>query len=169
MMLTYGNWPFIQIRCHVDEVLRYSFVYGLRHEAIQCRLLSETDLTTKPWKSHKPWKPPTAMQRPSRDFQHQPVRFLQSNHTKTKSTALPQTCYRCNRPGHNTTTCLNPMHVARRGTLLQLADRSLKANLSSSTHLTKGDVSNQELRKHTRSRLRKPITIPAAMSISYST
>ena len=60
----------------LDEVLRDRFVCGLRHDAIQRRLLSETALT-----------------------------YTKAMEIAQRSSDSQQACYRCNRPGHSASTC----------------------------------------------------------------
>ena len=87
----------------LDEVLRDHFVCGLRHDAIQRRLLSETALTyTKAMEIAQSMEAADRNSKAFKGVEH-PVRKLHSN--SSRSSDSQQACYRCNRPGHSASTC----------------------------------------------------------------
>ena len=91
--------------CHfgdkLEEALRDRFVCGLRHEALQRRLLSEVDLTYA-----KAMEIALAMEAADRD-----TKAFKTTDLSVKKFQRPtpsgdsQSCYRCNRPGHNANSC----------------------------------------------------------------
>ena len=85
---------------HLEEALRDRFVCGLRHEAIQRRLLSEVDLTYT-----KALDIASAMEAANRDAKaFQSVEpMLKKLHSRAKAKDA-QPCFGCNRPGHSATT-----------------------------------------------------------------
>ena len=86
---------------HLEEALRDRSMCGLRHEAIQRRLLSEVDLIyTKALDIASAME---AANRGAKAFQLvEPT--LKKLHSRAK-TKDAQPCFRCNRPGHSATTC----------------------------------------------------------------
>ena len=86
----------------LEEALRDRFVCGLRHEAIQRRLLSEVDLSYA-----KAMEIASAMEAADRDTKSLKgseaiLGKLQGLTGKGKDS---QACYRCNRAGHSASTC----------------------------------------------------------------
>lgn len=107
---------------HLEEALCDRFVCGLRHEAIQRRLLSEGDLTYA-----KAMEIPGAMEaadRGTRAFKSSES-MLKKLHSQTKGKDT-QPCFRCNRSGHSATACKfkeAECHACgKKATLLQPAD-----------------------------------------------
>ena len=86
----------------LEEALRDRFVCGLRHEAIQRRLLSEADLTYA-----KAMEIASGMEAADRDTKSHKgsEAVLRKLHGLTGKGKDSQVCYRCNRAGHSASAC----------------------------------------------------------------
>ena len=106
----------------LQETLRDRFVCGLRHEAIQRRLLSESSLTykkaleiargmeaadkdTKSFKMTDPMIKKIESQSPEKAANRICYRCGRSNHSPMKCKFKDATCHKCRKPGHIAPAC----------------------------------------------------------------
>ena len=89
---------------YLEEALRDRFVCGLRHEAIQRRLLSEVDLTYS--RAVEIAQAMEAADRNTKEFHTSECSTCINKVSKVPpSSKENQTCYRCNRSGHSSNSC----------------------------------------------------------------
>ena len=100
----------LAVHCNLGEVLQDTlhdcFVCGLRHNAIQRRLLSETSLTYD--KALEIAKAMEAADKDARAFKRTDtaVQKLGGGYFRKQKSLTPrQSCYRCGRPNHTPTEC----------------------------------------------------------------
>lgn len=88
----------------LDDALRDRFVCGLRHESIQRRLLSETELTyTKAMDIAQAMEAADRNTRAFKPQQTQPILHMRNYHSPTQRER--KACYRCGRTNHNEDNC----------------------------------------------------------------
>ena len=87
----------------LDDTLRDRFVCGLRHDAIQRRLLSEKELTYQ--KAMEIAQGMETADRNSKAFKGTEIAVKKLHSNPPRSGGSQQACYRCNRPGHSAGTC----------------------------------------------------------------
>ena len=107
----------------LEEALRDRFVCGLRHNAIQRRLLTETDLTYS--KALDVARSIEAAEANSKAFKATEPSIKKFTGQMTKA---QQNCYRCGRKNHSAATCkfrdAECHSCGKRGILLRPADRN---------------------------------------------
>ena len=147
----------------MTDTLRDRFVCGLRHDAIQRRLLSgEPSHTKKLWKLHKGWKPPITTPRLS-GVQNTLFRSYSWNlsHSRLVTGVIALDIV----PALAVSKMLLVMHVERKATSLLPPGPSQDPNPNSSNHQIRVSPLRKKKRERpTRSRL-KELIIPVAMTI----
>ena len=88
---------------HLQETLRDRFVCGLRHEAIQCRLLSESTLTYA--KAIEITRGMESADKDAKTFKMSDPIIKKLSSRPQKFTEMRTNCYRCGRANHTPANC----------------------------------------------------------------